>query len=336
MLKGDNVEDSRVELKADWPTDTARAARQIAGLANASGGETVVWLIGVDEKAHELRAASPTELQNWWSAVSKRFSEVSPEMFSLVVPVPQGDSTVIALAFETSRSPYLVTTDGRSGVERDIPWREGNSTRSAKRSEILRTVVDQARVPQMELVKAYVTFDVDRTHPDGYAAEWTDPEGVTLRVGIHGSAVAFVECAGPAFLPEHRWSSHLTIGELTVDLATSAVGPRATVGTGPSGFHRYEPRGEIEYVPESGLSIRGSDAITISLRGYVDIALRERIEMADQATVECVFPIAMSERSASIAFDMASAPMIEIDDHGNGDRGFKMMTQDGNCRLRYY
>jgi hypothetical protein len=43
------IEDDRVELKADWP-DAEKAARRVAGHANASGGGSVLWIIGLDEQ----------------------------------------------------------------------------------------------------------------------------------------------------------------------------------------------------------------------------------------------------------------------------------------------
>jgi hypothetical protein len=41
-------EDSRVELKREWPAQPNRAARQIAGHVNAARGEPVLWLIGLN------------------------------------------------------------------------------------------------------------------------------------------------------------------------------------------------------------------------------------------------------------------------------------------------
>ena len=46
---GQPNEDYRVELKAEWP-DAKKAARRIAGHANAAHGEPILWVIGVDEK----------------------------------------------------------------------------------------------------------------------------------------------------------------------------------------------------------------------------------------------------------------------------------------------
>ena len=48
------IEDTWVELKAEWPVETAKTARQLAGHANAARGEPVLWLIGVDEKRQSL------------------------------------------------------------------------------------------------------------------------------------------------------------------------------------------------------------------------------------------------------------------------------------------
>lgn len=53
---GQNSEDSRVELKAELPKDPRKAARLIAGHANAALDESLLWLIGVDEKSRGARA----------------------------------------------------------------------------------------------------------------------------------------------------------------------------------------------------------------------------------------------------------------------------------------
>ena len=48
---GQPVEDSRVEFKSDW-IPPEKAARRIAGHANAARGENTLWVIGLDEKRH--------------------------------------------------------------------------------------------------------------------------------------------------------------------------------------------------------------------------------------------------------------------------------------------
>jgi hypothetical protein len=43
-----SIEDARVEPKSDW-LDPKRAARRLAGHANAARGATILWIIGLDE-----------------------------------------------------------------------------------------------------------------------------------------------------------------------------------------------------------------------------------------------------------------------------------------------
>ena len=57
--RGHQVEDdARVELKREWPTDRSRAARRIAGHANAAEGREIIWVIGVDEKKRQTILAA--------------------------------------------------------------------------------------------------------------------------------------------------------------------------------------------------------------------------------------------------------------------------------------
>ena len=50
VKKGQPNEDFLVELKRDW-IDKDKAARRIAGHANAARGENILWLIGVDDNS---------------------------------------------------------------------------------------------------------------------------------------------------------------------------------------------------------------------------------------------------------------------------------------------
>jgi hypothetical protein len=61
VVKGERVEDFRVECKADWPP-AARAARRIAGQANTARGEPILWIIGLHEDGHQVTSASDVEL----------------------------------------------------------------------------------------------------------------------------------------------------------------------------------------------------------------------------------------------------------------------------------
>src|SRR5438874_2299483 len=86
LKRGAPTEDVRVELKAEWPTDPSRAARRIAGHANAAAGENILWLIGVDE-ATGVAGAPFTELATWWPRIQSQFDELAPEMRAVNVPI---------------------------------------------------------------------------------------------------------------------------------------------------------------------------------------------------------------------------------------------------------
>ena len=77
-------EDSRVELKAVWPDGPEKAARQIAGHANALHGEPILWVIGVDEK-QGVSGASQNDLANWWPQVKVQFDGPVPILQDVLV-----------------------------------------------------------------------------------------------------------------------------------------------------------------------------------------------------------------------------------------------------------
>jgi hypothetical protein len=312
VTSGIQVEDNRVEIKADWPDDIRKTARQIAGHANAAGGDEILWIIGLDERRHRLNAATSTEVQGWWSRVERCFSEVTPDLEVLNVPTPHGGS-VVALTFETSRSPYLVTTGGNA-PEREVPWRAGNGTRSAKRSEILQSVVGESQVPRLELVRGVAFFNASQGHPDGWRARQEDPAGVIEVVEAQGTLRCYLEASQPVTLPEHKWKGSLRCGETSADINLKVVGPRAVTGSSPSGGSRWEDRGVVAYVPSSGLHVHGSDAIVIRFRVELDSSLKETLRDCDRVDIHVKFPVALSTRAASLDVRLPRATWMG-DDH---------------------
>ncbi len=139
-------EDSRVELKSDW-IDPIKAGRQIAAHANSVHGEPILWIISIDEGNHKVVGANQNELSSCYQQVITQFDDIAPSMTDLNVVVD--DKTVVALLFETNRFPYVVKTkDGWL----EVPWREGTSTRSAKRSELLKLLVPYLFLPSFEVL----------------------------------------------------------------------------------------------------------------------------------------------------------------------------------------
>jgi hypothetical protein len=72
VKNGKPIEDSRVELKREWPSDHWKSARQIAGHCNAARGEHVLWLVGIDQKKGVMGAVY-AELSNWFAQVDACF-----------------------------------------------------------------------------------------------------------------------------------------------------------------------------------------------------------------------------------------------------------------------
>jgi hypothetical protein len=100
------VEDSRVECKATW-LDAKTIAHQFAGHANAAKGETILWLVGVDEKAGVITGVERNELANWYPQLVKEFDGVAP-CLTADLNIDIDNKTVMALLFETSNAPFVV------------------------------------------------------------------------------------------------------------------------------------------------------------------------------------------------------------------------------------
>src|SRR6185369_18070838 len=136
------IEDDRVELKADWP-DVEKAARRVAGHANASGGGSVLWIIGLDEKRGVVPFAG-TDPATWLQQLNAQFDGLGPSVETLSIPTDGGG--VYALLFDTARRPFVVknSAHGSSGggsVSLEVPWREGTGIRSARREDLIRLLV---------------------------------------------------------------------------------------------------------------------------------------------------------------------------------------------------
>jgi hypothetical protein len=149
------VEDSRVELKAEWP-DPRTAARRIAGHANAAGGDTILWVIGLDELRGVVHFTA-TDIAKWLAQLASEFDALAPSVTDMIVPTVTGP--LVALLFDTWRRPYVVknTAHGSPGggpVSLEVPWRAGTTVRSARREELLRILVPLQLLPSIELLSS--------------------------------------------------------------------------------------------------------------------------------------------------------------------------------------
>jgi hypothetical protein len=176
------IEDSLVELKREWPTP-AKAGRRIAAHANAARGEEILWLIGIDEKSGRIHSVEPEELANWWPQVQLCFDEgVSPLMRQIFIGTPQG--RVAALFFETDNAPYVIRVP-EDPVTREVPWRDGTRTRTARRSELLKVLIPAVSVPAATVVSLRAM--AERIEPKSASSTYgiqAEEEHVSIR--IHG------------------------------------------------------------------------------------------------------------------------------------------------------
>ena len=150
LLDGQAKEDSLVEFKAELPPPK-QAARWIAGHANAARGETILWIIGIDEDARRFSGLPPGELSDWWAQVQSVFDETAPSVQDQIVDVRDG--AVHALAFDCNRLPFVIKNQAGGQIDREVPWREGTSTRSARRSNLIEILAPVAHLPRVDMLR---------------------------------------------------------------------------------------------------------------------------------------------------------------------------------------
>ncbi|MCA1605103.1 MAG: hypothetical protein LC775_06445, partial [Acidobacteria bacterium] len=138
--------------------------------------------------------ANPEDMAKWWPQVVAEFDGQAPYVRDIKVPSADG-MIVVVLLFETERAPFVVrnAVHGQKGggpVEREVPWREGTSVRSATRSDLLRLLIPASELP---------ILDVYSTEAEFYAHENSVPY---LRVILTTYAVISIGTA--VVLPNHQ------------------------------------------------------------------------------------------------------------------------------------
>jgi hypothetical protein len=204
VLRGEPVESSCVELKTIW-MPPKEAARAIGAMCNAAGGEPVLFLVGVDEKSASIPGVPVAELADWWARVQREFDREAPGLEkSLAVHI--AGATVMALLFDTTRAPFVVNNPvngltGSGPVKFEVPWREGNATRSARREDLIRLLVPAVKLPELEVIDADAMF-----YSDG-GAVWNISATLevyaiarvrTILIGHRSSVVITPKHLGPA------------------------------------------------------------------------------------------------------------------------------------------
>jgi hypothetical protein len=157
------VEDSRVELKSEWPGPND-AARRIAGLANASHGAPALWIVGIDEKANQIVGADEQNLANWWPQVVSEFeSGFAPDKQDLAIPTD--GVTVVALLFQTDRRPFVVKNAQQGRVQFEVPWRDATGIRTARRRELITLLSPLVAIPHLQVLDGSLVCNVTGSGP---------------------------------------------------------------------------------------------------------------------------------------------------------------------------
>ena len=202
VLAGQPLEDARVELKAEW-LDPEKAARRLAGHANAARGDPILWVVGVSER-DGITGAMHRDLATWYPKVQARFDGVAPELVDLIVPV--GNKSVVALLFETGRAPFVIINplfgQVKGALEREVPWREGTAVRSARREDLMRLLIPRLHRPELEIITGSAALSAEFGRiPDNWAAVWT------VRLQLYLAPVS----AERLVIPFHKCSAALAL-----------------------------------------------------------------------------------------------------------------------------
>src|SRR6266511_3058379 len=125
---------------------------------------------------------------------------ITPGLTSLIVPV-NPEQSVLALYMTTERAPYVIKRqDGQGPFEREVPWRDGNRTRSAYRHELLRLLIAAVAPPDATVVNMSLRIH----HRPATEAEYGHPAVPQRLELILWGGVFFGPPASPvAVLPAH-------------------------------------------------------------------------------------------------------------------------------------
>jgi hypothetical protein len=299
VVSGARIEDFRVECKAVWP-EAARAARQAAGHANAARGEPILWIVGLDEDAHQVTGASDVELADWWAQVTAIMDEgITPGLTPLVVPVGTGRS-IVALYMTTERAPYLVKRQDQQGpFEREVPWRDGNRTRSAHRRELLRLLLAAVAPPEGTVVNS----ELRAVHQPAAAATLSTPaQRERIELEFWGN-VFFGPPGGPPGGPAVVLPAHLMAGQVEVAGDQPGVDPLRPVAVVPRFYRRQGPGGSPVQSHPLGVDVvlgdvyvTGPGTLRMVARGYLPIERQRAIVAVERLVIRCELPIAGGER----------------------------------------
>jgi hypothetical protein len=275
-IRREPTEDGRVELKAEWP-DPRKAARQLAGHANAARGEPIIWLIGIDETRACVPGVLARQLNDWLPQVESCFdSGVAPRLLR-DVNVTVGSGTVVALYFETERAPYVFR---KSAEAAEVLWREGTRLRFASRTELLKLLIPFQSLPDIELLTAEVCVSTLR----GVDAPKTEHT-----VSLHATVYVTPVTSGTLVFPFHRCLATIEIAGAEFDLSDFTLGPQQIL-------HDYD-----------GVSLRSASRTVAATPTEALLSGPGLAVVSADATINVKAAASLSRHSASLRLRMRPA-----------------------------
>lgn len=249
VIEGHPLEDDRVELKRTYLGDRQDEARRIAGLCNSARGESALWLVGVDEKGRSVPGApAEPDPANWLQQLETWWPDLAPER--LLLGVPYQGVMVQAYLFDTSRAPYTVkVSDAKRN--REVPFRVGTQTRSARREDLLRLLVPLVRRPDLTVLGGELSV-WDPSKP-------VDPP----RWRWHGLVRVYVTTTAPLIFPDHMTGAELTFAGDDLKLKAVCGSPGRSLDPQTAKF--VIPGGTVVSRGDGQLMVGNSSPIGINL-----------------------------------------------------------------------
>jgi hypothetical protein len=284
---GHPSEDARVELKAEW-VEAQKAARQIAGHANSARGDPILWLVGVDQK-RGVTGVNHNDLANWYPKVVAEFDGVAPTMVD--VNVLDRDKTVVALLFETDRAPFVIKNpaygvEAGSSVAFEVPWRDGTSTRTARRSDLIRLLVPLLSLPEVEVLSGELALSV---HDKYY---------YHVRMQLYVTP----QDTGAVVIPFHRCAVAVQIPTLKalIDLGNIRLSPLYKPTSGSIG-NSWEPDSHTVASTRTEVILRGPGRVDLAGEAWVD----KQPSQLRGSTAEITAKLSPTHARNSVVFTMS-------------------------------
>lgn len=281
-------EDSRVELKREW-IEPRRAARRIAGHANAARGAEILWIVGVDPKgdpSSRVAGAHDEDLASWWDQVASHLDGPPPRLESRVLRVD--GKGIVGLLMDTTTAPYVVKNPD-SGPDLEVPWREGTRVRSARREDLIRLLSPLRSRPSFETLSAEVVY-----------ARRSERTSFRFRAVLYMDRLLDNE----AVIPFHRSHATVRLPWMEVALEDLDITPeyhgrrRSEVGT--------LVRGTLASVPEPLGQVTIAQPLRLTTSARVAAAPDEgKLRRAD--TVSCRLEFHVVELETPVVIDIAMA-----------------------------